>query len=98
VAAIVVIGDELNVAGFRLAGVDTRSPAPGETGAVFADALASSALVVLSRRSADALPADMLRRALGRESPLVVVMPDIAAPAPDAAFVRRMKAVLGIEA
>lgn len=97
-AAIVVIGDEPSCAGFRLAGIEARSPAPAELEAEFARALASAAMVVLSRDCAAALPPRALRVAIARETPLVVVMPDIADPRPDVGLVRRMRAVLGIEA
>lgn len=97
-AAIVVIGDELVCAGFGLAGVATRSPAPADIEAEFAHALEHAALVVLTRRCADALAPQTLQRAMVRESPLVVVMPEITAPGVDAGFARRMRAVLGIEA
>ena len=96
-AGIVVIGDELDCAGFRLAGLETRSPPRAGLDAEFARALESAHLIVLGRRCADALPAQTLARAMAREMPLVVVMPDIAAPHADTAFERRMRAVLGIE-
>jgi vacuolar-type H+-ATPase subunit F/Vma7 len=97
-SAIVVIGDEWTCAGFALAGVAARSPAPADLDAEFERALGSAALVVLTRRCADALAPDRLRQAIARESPLVVVMPELVEPQPDAGFVRRIRAVLGIEA
>lgn len=96
--AIVVIGEEPGCAGFRLTGIDARSPVRAELEAEFARALASAAMVVLSRDCAAALPSRALRLAMAREMPLVVVMPDIADPRPDNALVHRMRAVLGIEA
>ncbi|RPH65987.1 MAG: Vacuolar H+transporting two-sector ATPase F subunit [Burkholderiales bacterium] len=97
-AAIVIIGDEPTCAGFRLAGVDTRSPARADADFEFARALRSAAMIVLTRGCAAALAPDVLRRAMTRETPLVVVMPDIAAPQRDIDFVRRVRAVLGIDA
>jgi len=96
--AIVVIGDELNSLGFRLAGVDTLSPSAGDLQAVFAQALASATLVVLTRPCADALPAGELARALLGEHPLVLVLPDIRSPEPDSDAARRLRGVLGIAA
>lgn len=96
-AAIVVIGDELVCAGVGLTGVDTRSPAPADLGAEFHHALEHASLIILSRRCADALAPQVLRQALARESPLVVVMPEITEPQADPGFARRMRAVLGIE-
>lgn len=93
---IVVIADELNGVGFGLAGVDTRSPADADVATVFAQALASASLLLLTPRSADALGPGTLGRALARQTPLVAVVPDITAPLADSGFARRMRAVLGI--
>jgi vacuolar-type H+-ATPase subunit F/Vma7 len=95
---VVLIGDELHAAAFRLAGVDTRQPAPAELAATFEQARRSAALILLTRDCATALPAAQLQQALRREAPLVLVLPDLAAPAADAELARRMHAVLGIEA
>lgn len=96
--SIVVIGDELTCVGFALAGVNTCCPPPAELVAAFTRALDTASLLVLSRASADALPPTVLREARLRESPLLVVLPDLTGPQPDTAFQRRMRAVLGIEA
>ncbi|HMN65545.1 MAG: V-type ATP synthase subunit F [Burkholderiaceae bacterium] len=95
---IVVIGDEATCAGFRLAGLDTRSPTRDQAGAEFERALASAPMIVLARQIADALAPEVLRAAMMRETPLVVVLPALALPQPDRDFARRMRAVLGIEA
>ncbi|MDH5538764.1 MAG: hypothetical protein OEY03_05100 [Rhizobacter sp.] len=96
-SAIVVIGEELDCVAFGLAGVDSRQPAPHELADEFARTLAEASLVVLSRATAQALAPNILRDAMRRESPLVVVLPDIAAPQADEAFARRIRTVLGIE-
>ena len=95
---ITMIGDEMSCAGFRLAGVNTRSPALADVAAEFARALEAAPLVILSRRCAAALAPQTLRQAMERESPLVVVLPDIADPRPDEGLAGRMRAVLGIGA
>lgn len=95
---LLVIGDALNVVGFGLAGVAVRSPAPADLEAAFEQALATAQLVVLGRRAADALGPERLRRVWAREQPLLVVLPDIAAPVPDTALEHRLRAVLGIDA
>ncbi len=95
---IVVIGGELDCAGFRLAGAETRSPAAADVAAAFAQALQSAALVVLTRRCADTLAPDVLARAQACETPLVVVLPDITAPLADTGWARRIRGVLGIGA
>jgi len=94
---VIVVGDELNVAGFRLAGVAVRCPPPAELVAACEQALKEAKLVVLGRGAADALGPERLRRAWQRESPLVVVLPEVAAPQPERDFVQRLRAVLGIE-
>jgi vacuolar-type H+-ATPase subunit F/Vma7 len=93
---IVFIGDELNSAGFGLAGVSTRSPAATDLAAEFAQALARASLVVLTRRSADCLEPGVIERALARDTPLVVVLPDITEPLADTGCARRIRSVLGI--
>ena len=95
---IVVIGDELACVGFALTGVSTCCPPPAELVPTFTRALDTASLLVLSRASADALPPAVLHEARLRESPLLVVLPDLTDPQPDSAFQRRMYAVLGIEA
>jgi vacuolar-type H+-ATPase subunit F/Vma7 len=97
-ANIVVIGDETVCAGFRLAGVDTRSPADDEVQAVLGQVSDGAQLVVLSRHCAAQLAPDLLHAAQARERPLLVVMPDIADPDAPSAVARRLRAILGIEA
>lgn len=94
---VVLLGDELHAAAFRLAGVDARHPAPDALGEAFAQAQRSASLILLTRRCADALPPQALGPALRREAPLVLVLPDLTAPAADEVMYRRMRAVLGIE-
>jgi vacuolar-type H+-ATPase subunit F/Vma7 len=95
--AVVVLGDEASCAGFRLAGVAAHCPATADPSADFTRALASSQLVVLTRGVAAALPSGALQRAMARELPLVVVLPDIDAPLADTGLAQRIRAVLGIE-
>lgn len=94
---IVVIGDQRDTAGFRLAGFAVRCVPPAEVPAAVDRAARGAVLVVLTRGAADALGPDRLARMRHAERPLVAVLPDLAAPAPDEAFMRRMRAVLGIE-
>lgn len=96
---LVVIADELDALGFRLAGIETVTPAsPRDADAAFANACATtSGLVVVGRRIADALAPGTLARATAAGRPLVAVLPDISSPEADAAFERRMRGVLGIE-
>jgi vacuolar-type H+-ATPase subunit F/Vma7 len=94
---IVVIGDELTCAGFRLSGVATRTPAAGEAGAVLARALGEARLVVLTQALADGVEPGLLHQALAREQPLLVVMPGIAEPDALSDLSHRTRVLLGID-
>jgi len=98
VVDIVFIGDELTAAGFRLAGVRVQTPAPAETTAVFAAALAEAGLVLITAEYAQALPVETLARAQRTIAPAVLVLGDIRGrlPAPDAGAALRRQ--LGMEA
>jgi vacuolar-type H+-ATPase subunit F/Vma7 len=75
-SASVFLGDELSAAGYRLAGVDARVPAPGEEAACLETALKEARLVLLSARCARAIAPAVLEPALALCAPLVVVVPD----------------------
>jgi vacuolar-type H+-ATPase subunit F/Vma7 len=96
-SSIVLIGDQLSCAGFRLAGLDVRVAAAAEVPAAFAAALPGATLVLLSQGAAAALPPATLRRARLQGAPLVAVLPPLGAPQADAALTRRVHAWLGIE-
>lgn len=93
---LIVLGDEATCAGFALAGVDARAPAPAEVPGVFAQALESAAMVVITRRCAAALAPRDLQRAVAGERPIVIVMPDLVEPDADPGIAARMRAALGI--
>lgn len=95
---IVLIGDEVAAAGFALAGVDVRVPGADAVAPCFDEALRGAGLVVLTPSVAAALDPATLHAAVARGAPPVVVMPDLVAPAADAAFARRIRLALGIEA
>ncbi len=95
---IVLIGDELACAGFRLAGVDARPTAAAEVPAAFDAALQHAALVLLGHAAAAALPAEALRQARLHGQPPVAVLPRLGAPSADAAFTRRLRGLLGLDA
>ncbi len=95
---LVVLGDEATCAGFALAGVEALSPSPSDAPAAFARALASASMVVVTQSLATSLAPGVLRRAIGGERPIVVVMPDLADPDADAGVAARAGAVLGLGA
>lgn len=72
----IFLGDEVSAAGYRLAGVDARVPAPGEETACLENALAQARIVMIGARCARALPAAALEAAQALLSPLVIVVPD----------------------
>jgi vacuolar-type H+-ATPase subunit F/Vma7 len=93
---IVLIGDELACAGFRLAGVDARPTAAADVPAAFEAARQQAGLVLLGHTAAAALPTDLLRQARLRGQPPVAVLPPLAAPAADEDFTRRLRALMGL--
>ncbi|MFN7570024.1 MAG: Vacuolar H+transporting two-sector ATPase F subunit [Betaproteobacteria bacterium] len=94
--AVAYLGNRLDAAGFRLAGVAADCPPPGAESAALARALAEAELVLLDADLAQRLPAAELEAALARLSPLVAIVPG-AAPCP-LAPVERVRRQLGLEA
>lgn len=74
---VVFIGDEVTAAGFRLAGIDTVTPAADRATEVFQRSRRTAALVYLTPDVANALPASVLDGALRDLDPPVLVIPDI---------------------
>lgn len=92
---IAFVGDALAAAGFRLAGVRTFAPAPGEEHAAFAQARAAAAAVFVTPAVAAQLDPVELERALAAGAPLVAIVPGGAPPPFDPA--ERVRRQLGIE-
>ena len=72
----IFVGDELSAAGYRLAGMDTRVPLPGEEADCFDKALHEAHTILVGYRCARAIPPTILEAALAMLSPLVIVVPD----------------------
>jgi vacuolar-type H+-ATPase subunit F/Vma7 len=92
------LGDELSAAGFRLGGIDTRTPPAGEEAAYFERARQEALFVLITADLAARLPPAVLQQALNAGRPLVAVLPDVrgrTAPPDLAAALRRQ---LGMEA
>jgi vacuolar-type H+-ATPase subunit F/Vma7 len=92
------IGDEATSAGYRLAGVERRIPAEGETAEVFRRAVADGAeLILLSAERAPEIDAAELEAALLALHPLTAIVPDALgrSTAPDVE--REVRLALGIE-
>lgn len=96
-SASVFIGDELSAAGYRLAGVDARAPAPGDEAVCFETALRQARLVLLSARCARAIAPGELEAALASCAPLVVVVPDWDGTGPASGPAEKVRRVLGLE-
>jgi vacuolar-type H+-ATPase subunit F/Vma7 len=99
VAHIVYIGDEATAAGFRLAGLDTRTAAPGDAGEQLHHALAETPdCVLLDGSLVDFVPRAMLDGALDADSPLFAVVPDIRGRGAPPDLAQIVRSALGIDA
>jgi vacuolar-type H+-ATPase subunit F/Vma7 len=92
----VFIGDEVNAAGFHLAGLRVRTPTADKLLEVVEWACENAPLVLLSADTAQRLPTDVLDRLLAGVTPAVAVVPDLhnATPMPDLAM--RLRQQLGV--
>jgi vacuolar-type H+-ATPase subunit F/Vma7 len=95
-AAPVYLGDEVSAAGFRLAGLQTRTPQRGEETSALSSARAEAPLVLVAATLAARIAEGELRAAMAALSPLVLIVPDIdgATPVPDLAL--RLRRQLGL--
>ena len=94
----IYLGDEVTAAGFRLAGVQVRVPAPGEAGAAFEEARALAPLVLVSAAVAIHIDPALLRTALTALQPLVLIVPDAQGEVPRPDLAARLRGQLGMEA
>jgi len=96
-AAPIFLGDEVSAAGFRLAGLQVRTPQRGEETTALSAARADAPLVLVSATIAARVAERELRAALAALTPLVLIVPDIdgATPVPDLAL--RLRRQLGLE-
>lgn len=95
--APVYLGDELAAAGFRLAGVDASVPDKGSEAAALTTARERAPLVLVSAAVAARIPEAQMRAATAALSPLVVVVPDLAAMVPLPDLAARLRKQLGLE-
>ena len=92
------IGDELSAAGFRLAGIEVRTPAPGGERATFEAARQRAALVLITAELAARLPRALLSQALAAVAPLTLIVPDVCQRCMPPDLGRLVRTQLGIEA
>ena len=91
------LGDEISAAGFRLAGVKTCAPAPGEETDALAAACAEAKLVLISAAVAAQIDDASLSRALAALSPLTLLVPDAAGKVEMPDIASRLRRQLGLE-
>jgi len=96
-AAPIHLGDEVAGAGFRLAGVVTRTVAPGDEARALAQARAEAPVVLVSADLAARIPAGILGAALAAVPPVTVVVPDLRAGFAFADDTARLRRQLGLE-
>ncbi len=88
----VFIGNEVTAAGYRLAGLEARTPAPGqERAAVYALLAEEPPLVLLSMEIASALPETELFDILARLEPPVLPVADATGRVPVADLAARIR-------
>lgn len=92
----VFIGDEVSACGYRLAGLRVRVPAREEVDAVLAAACEDASLILLGAGVARWLPEVQLQRLLARDTPPVVVVPDVNGLAAPDDMALRMRRQLGV--
>jgi vacuolar-type H+-ATPase subunit F/Vma7 len=93
----IYLGDEVTAAGYRLAGVQVRVPAPGDVGAAFAAARAQAPLVLVSAAVAARIDAAELRVALLALQPLILIVPDARGEVRRPDLAARLRGQLGME-
>jgi vacuolar-type H+-ATPase subunit F/Vma7 len=94
----VFVGSEVAAAGFRLCGLRTLVPPPGEEAKALAEARALGPLVLIGADCAARLPQALLEAALAAVAPLVLIVPDPQGRAPVPDIAARTRAQLGLEA
>jgi vacuolar-type H+-ATPase subunit F/Vma7 len=74
---VVFLGNEVQAAAYRLAGVDTLGVDPGNATSALAEARAAAPLVLVAASVAAQIPEATMRNACAAIAPLVVVVPDL---------------------
>lgn len=97
-AHIVYVGDEVTAAGFRLAGLATVTPDPGDAAAALRRAIEDGAeLILMSGAMAAHVPLAELEAALLREAPLLAIAPDVHGRGAPPDLAHEVRGALGIE-
>lgn len=92
----VFIGDEVSAAGFRLAGLQIRTPAADAELQTLEQAAREAPLVLVSAGIAQRIPTEALDRLLAAIEPQVIIVPDVHGDAPMPALTARIRRQLGV--
>jgi len=93
----IYLGDEVNGAGFRLAGAQVRVPEPGAAAEALDEARAQAPLVLVSAAVAAEIPESRLAAAVAAVAPLTLVVPDPVGGTPMPDLAKRLRGQLGME-
>jgi len=93
----IYVGDEVNGAGYRLAGAQVRVPEPGQALAALDAARTQAPLVLVSAAVAAEIAPARLAAALAAVAPLTLVVPDPVGGTPMPDLAARLRAQLGME-
>ena len=96
-APVAYIGNELDAAGYRLAGVDARVPRAGGEAECLDAARLECALVLMDSAIAARIPAETLEAALAAAAPLVMIVPQRALREGSASPAEKVRRLLGAE-
>ena len=92
----VFIGDEITAAGYRMAGLVTRTPDTDDILAELQRACEHAPLIIITDEYVAHLPSADRERCLSSIEPTVVVVPSIRSEASGKALVRRLRASMGV--
>ena len=92
----IYVGDEVNAAGFRLAGVSVRVPGREDVSELLRRACEETSLILLSADIARRIPAAERDRLLAGLTPAVVVVPDLRGGVAMPDLATRVRAQLGV--
>ena len=97
-SAPIFIGDEVSACAYRLAGIEVRTPAPGELTAALQEASNEYDLLLMTAQYAQQLSAGELAQLQARMRPLLLVVPDVREQVAVPDFAKALRSQLGVEA
>jgi len=94
---MIFIGDGVTAAGFRLAGVPSFAPEPGELAATVTAERGDCRVLAMTAASLGALPERMASELVASAEPLLAIVPDARRSVPTPDLETDVRRVLGIE-